>query len=45
MSKLSKDATTASNKVNLTNLTGSLTTSQEKVAVAEITSKCIEMSM
>ena len=41
---MSKFATTASDSDNLTKLAGSLTSSIEKVAVAEIESRCVKMS-
>jgi hypothetical protein len=44
MSKMAKDVKSASNMVDLTNLTESLTFSIEEVAVAEMSSKCSEMS-
>jgi hypothetical protein len=44
MSKMAENATTASNFDKVTNLKGSSTSSIEKVAVAEIAVKCVEMS-
>jgi hypothetical protein len=45
MSKMATNATTTSYFDNLTNLAGSLTTSKEKVAVAEMSHKCEKMCM
>ncbi len=44
MSEMAKNVKSASNNNDLTNLTESLTSSKEKVAVAEISPKCDVMS-
>jgi hypothetical protein len=45
MSEMSKDVTNAYNYNDFTKLAGSLTTSMEKVAVAEIAGKCSEINI